>query len=78
MVSEIENLNPNVYKKLDERKTVAADWDDSVDDPFDEREVFGEFQNNFLILKRLLGSLLYLIAIIFLLFSFDRFDSIHK
>lgn len=44
MVSEIENLNPNVYKKLDERKTVAADWDDNVDDPFDEREVFGEFQ----------------------------------
>lgn len=44
MVSEIENLNPNVYKKLDDRKTVAADWDDGVDDPFDEREVFGEFQ----------------------------------
>lgn len=39
---EIENLNPNVYKKSDDRKSVAADWDDSVDDPFDEREIFGE------------------------------------
>lgn len=42
---ELENLNPNVYKKSDDRKSVAADWDDSVDDPFDEREIFGKFYN---------------------------------
>lgn len=42
---EIENLNPNVYKKSDDRKCVAADWDDSVDDPFDEREIFGTETN---------------------------------
>lgn len=41
---ELENLNPNVYKKLDDRKSGAADWDDGVDDPFDEREVFGELK----------------------------------
>lgn len=39
---ELENLNPNVYKKSDDRKSVAADWDDKIDDPFDEREIFGK------------------------------------
>lgn len=43
MVSEIENLNPNVYRKSDDRKSAAADWDDNVEDPFDEREVFGKY-----------------------------------
>lgn len=43
-IMELENLNPNVYKKLDDRKSGAADWDDGVDDPFDEREVFGELK----------------------------------
>lgn len=38
---EIENINPNVYKKCEERKRTAADLDDNVYDPFDEREVFG-------------------------------------
>lgn len=38
---EVENLNPNVYKKLDERYTVASDFDDDVADPFDKRELFG-------------------------------------
>lgn len=39
---ELENLNPNVYKKSDDRKSVAADLNDNIDDPFDEREVFGK------------------------------------
>lgn len=47
---ELENLNPNVYKKSDDRKSVAADWDDNVDDPFDEREVFGKKKNSVLLL----------------------------
>lgn len=38
---ELENLNPNVYKKSDDRKSGADDWDDKVDDPFDAREIFG-------------------------------------
>lgn len=38
---EVENLNPNVYKKSDDRKVSAADEDDNVTDPFDEREIFG-------------------------------------
>lgn len=38
---EIENLNPNVYKKSDDRKSDVSDWDDKTDDPFDEREIFG-------------------------------------
>lgn len=42
MVAEIENLNPNVYKKCAERKRTAADEDDNVVDPFDEREIFGK------------------------------------
>lgn len=40
---EVENLNPNVYKKCDDRKVSAADEDDTVTDPFDEREIFGKF-----------------------------------
>lgn len=38
---ELENLNPNVYKKSDDRKSGAGDWDDKVEDPFDAREIFG-------------------------------------
>lgn len=38
---EIENLNPSVYKKLEERTTSHLDEDDEVADPFDTREIFG-------------------------------------
>lgn len=40
---ELENLNPNVYRKLENRKSAAIDFDESVEDPFDEREIFGEW-----------------------------------
>lgn len=40
---EVENLNPNVYRKCDDRKVSAADEDDTVTDPFDEREIFGMY-----------------------------------
>lgn len=43
MAETIENINPNVYKKCEDRKTSASDCDDTVDDPFDAREVFGKF-----------------------------------
>jgi len=37
---ELENLNPNVYKKSAERQVTTSEEDDNVVDPFDEREVF--------------------------------------
>ncbi|KAG4081171.1 hypothetical protein HA402_014619 [Bradysia odoriphaga] len=37
---ELENLNPNVYKKSAERIVTTSEEDDSIVDPFDEREVF--------------------------------------
>lgn len=43
MAETIENINPNVYKKCEDRKISVSDRDDTVDDPFDAREVFGEF-----------------------------------
>lgn len=43
MAEAIENINPNVYKKCEDRKVSVSDCDDTVDDPFDAREVFGEF-----------------------------------
>lgn len=42
---EIENINPNVYRKSEDRKSSIADYDDSVNDPFDEREIFGMAQH---------------------------------
>lgn len=43
--TELENINPNVYKKTDQREVTDADWDDNVVDPFDEREVFDIIRN---------------------------------
>lgn len=39
---ELENEKPNVYEKLSSRPLTAADEDEDVVDPFDEREVFGK------------------------------------
>lgn len=39
---ELENLNPNVYRKSEDRKCSAVDYDNNVTDPFDEREIFGK------------------------------------
>lgn len=39
---ELENLNPSVFKKSDERTTSYLDEDDDVADPFDTREIFGK------------------------------------
>lgn len=41
-IMEVENSNPNIYKKCDERSKTAFDEDDSVVDPFDDREIFGK------------------------------------
>ncbi|CAO1324410.1 unnamed protein product [Diamesa hyperborea] len=45
MAEAIENINPNVYKKCEDRKVSVSDCDDTVDDPFDAREVFDLIRN---------------------------------
>lgn len=42
-MSELENVNPLIFKKAGERKLQDTDYDDNVIDVFDEREVFGNF-----------------------------------
>lgn len=39
---ELENVNPNVYKKIEERNVTAEEEDDAVVDEFDAREIFGK------------------------------------
>lgn len=41
-MAELENINPEVYKKSDERKLTSDDLNNDVVDPIDEREVFGK------------------------------------
>lgn len=43
-MAELENINPSVYKKKDERKVTSDDYNEDVVDPIDEREVFGNFK----------------------------------
>uniref|UniRef100_A0A8D8G6E4 MIP18 family protein CG7949 n=1 Tax=Culex pipiens TaxID=7175 RepID=A0A8D8G6E4_CULPI len=44
-MSELENINPNVYKRSEDRKHTENDEDDDVVDPFDEREIFDLIRN---------------------------------
>lgn len=41
MSLNIENLNPKLYKKCDERSVSQFEEDDDVVDEFDTREIFG-------------------------------------
>ncbi|GFG33220.1 hypothetical protein Cfor_05529 [Coptotermes formosanus] len=36
----LENINPKLYRKCDEREITPEEEDDNVVDPFDSREVF--------------------------------------
>ena len=36
----LDNINPPLYDKIKERELTEADWDESVVDPFDTREIF--------------------------------------
>lgn len=47
MPTEIENINPSVYGKIKERLITANEENDSVADPFDKREIFGEHIKHF-------------------------------
>lgn len=40
-VDQLENVNPTLYKKVDERKVTADDENEDVIDDFDAREIFG-------------------------------------
>lgn len=42
LMAELENINPNIYKKTDERSVSKAELDENVVDPIDEREIFGK------------------------------------
>lgn len=46
MPTEIENINPNVYDRIKERVLTANEEDENVPDPFDKREIFGEFKED--------------------------------
>lgn len=41
-LNQLENQNPHVYSKTDERTATLEEEDDSVVDPFDRREIFGK------------------------------------
>lgn len=45
-MAELENINPNVFKKTAERRVTKTEMDENVVDPIDEREIFGEKFNN--------------------------------
>lgn len=38
---ELENVNPNIYTKADNRLITCDEEDDSIADEFDSREIFG-------------------------------------
>ena len=46
-MAELENINPNVYKKTAARKVTSDEYNEEVADPIDEREVFGKFLSFF-------------------------------
>lgn len=41
-MAELENINPNVYKKTEERTVLKSELIENEVDPIDEREVFGK------------------------------------
>jgi hypothetical protein len=40
-MASLENINPKLYRKCEEREITAEEEDDNLVDPFDSREVFG-------------------------------------
>lgn len=40
---ELENVNPNIYSKIDDRLITLEEEDDDVEDEFDAREIFGKW-----------------------------------
>lgn len=50
----LENINPKLYKKIDERQITAEDENENVVDEFDAREIFGTFNSRFSNLQNLI------------------------
>jgi metal-sulfur cluster biosynthetic enzyme len=59
-LDQLENQNPNVYNKTDERLVTTEEEDDNVVDEFDSREVFGNItsQSIFFLLKLVFSDLI--------------------
>ena len=45
MGDTLENINPKLYKKIDDRQVTAEDEDEDVADEFDSREIFDLIRN---------------------------------
>jgi len=45
MSENLENINPKLYKKLDDREITVEEQDEDVADEFDAREIFGKYPN---------------------------------
>lgn len=43
MTDTLENINPKLYRKIDERLITAEDEDEDIADEFDTREIFGMY-----------------------------------
>lgn len=41
-LDELDNENPNVYNKTEDREVTAEEEDDDITDDFDSREIFGK------------------------------------
>lgn len=41
----LQNVNPHIFAKAEQRVENPADWDDDVYDPFDSREIFDLVRN---------------------------------
>lgn len=41
----LENANPQIYEKVGNRQDGEFDWDETVYDPFDAREIFDLIRN---------------------------------
>ncbi|XP_034175237.1 MIP18 family protein galla-2 [Osmia lignaria lignaria] len=45
MSDTLENINPKLYKKIDERQITVQDEDEDIEDEFDAREIFDLIRN---------------------------------
>lgn len=43
MMDNLENINPKLYKKVEDRQVTAAEENEDIVDAFDAREVFGYY-----------------------------------
>jgi hypothetical protein len=42
-MTELENINPSIYKKCAARNVTTIELNEDEIDPFDEREIFGKY-----------------------------------